>query len=106
MMCRVLKPWDPMIEVDFHIPCLLPSPISLPGPFWDPVFAAMRWTGFTALWTTTVFTQCDADTMVRGTDIGPGIVHLLPSWLTPIDMLCSGSKSYFGPSAINVTDQH
>lgn len=45
--------------------------------------------------------------MLRGTDIGPLIVHAGPPSLTlPIELLTSGSKTHFGASSIRLRDQH
>jgi len=53
------------------------------------------------------FTDGMAPAMVRGTDIGPMIPHVGPPSITiAIEMLTSGSKSYFGSSQYQVNDQH
>lgn len=45
--------------------------------------------------------------MLRGTDIGPFIVHAGPPSLTlPIELMTSGSKTHFGASSIRLRDQH
>jgi hypothetical protein len=45
--------------------------------------------------------------MLRGTDIGPFIVHAGPPSLTlPIELMTSGSKSHFAASSIQLRDQH
>jgi hypothetical protein len=45
--------------------------------------------------------------MLRGTDIGPLIVHAGPPSLTlPIELMTSGSKTHFGASSLRSRDQH
>jgi hypothetical protein len=46
-------------------------------------------------------------TMLRGTDIGPMIPHIgPPSTTLPIEIMLSGSKSHFGPTAHVIGDQY
>lgn len=106
MMFGVLKAWHPMIGVDFHIPWPPGSPA--PAPARAPYFAAyvMIGTTLTSRFTPRHDTHALAWSMVRGTDIGPLIVHIgVPSITIPLEYLLSASKSHFGPTSITVTDQ-
>lgn len=106
MMFGVLKAWHPMVGVDFHIPWPPGSPV--PAPARAPYFAAfiMIGTTLTSRWTPRHNTHALASSMVRGTDIGPLIIHVgVPSITLPLEILLSGSKSHFGPTSITVSDQ-
>lgn len=103
----VLKAWHPMLGLDLHVPWPPGSPAPAPAPV--PYITTMLMVGvvpLTTRYTTTVYTDGLAPAMVRGTDIGPMIPHLGPPSLTiAIEMLMSGSKSYFGASSVHVRDQ-
>jgi len=102
----VLKDWHPMLGVDMHIPWPLGSPTPAPTAVPYRTGAMLRWvTDLTVRYAPTTL-SVEGYSMVRETDIGPGIPHVgVPSYLTPIDMLFSSSKSYFGTSETVVTDQ-
>lgn len=107
MMFAVLKAWHPMIGVDYHIPWPPGSPLPLPVPSPYLTFHIMIGLGVISRYTTTAYTDGLAPSMVRGTDIGFLIPHIgIPSLTIGLEILLSGSKSHFGPLAINVTDQH
>jgi hypothetical protein len=105
MMFNILRWFHPMIGVDWHIPVLPPGPLPAPTPYLvcqimgNPV-------SLTKLHTTSVFSDSIQNSMVKGTDIGMLTPHIGTfSLIIAIEMICAGSKSHFGPSAINVTDQ-
>ncbi len=105
MMFNVLRWFHPMVGVDWHIPVLPPGPLPSPGPYavaqimGNPV-------SITKLYTTTVFADSTQQAMVKGTDIGLMTPHIGPfSLIIAVEMIMAGSKSHFGPSAINVVDQ-
>lgn len=105
MPFAVLKHWDPMVGCDFHDQ--LPPPVGppivprmphvtlatlgfLPGPWgWSPCTKQSK----------SVF-SLHGDVMGKGTDIGPGVVHIQANYLLPIIILTSGSKSHFGPASV------
>jgi len=104
----VLKAWHVMVGRDLHIPWPPGSPAPAPAPV--PYVTTMTMYGIagpiTTRFTTTVYTDGLAPAMIRGTDIGPLIPHVgPPSTTLPLEMLASGSKSYFGASSVQVKDQ-
>lgn len=100
-MHAVLKHWHPMIGIDRHIPWIPGTPAPAPAPVPYYTVMLMMGTGFTAKMAPSHNTMGWGITMLKGTDIGPLIPHIgPPSLLTPLDILFSASKSYFGPAAI------
>lgn len=101
MKCAVMKHLDLMIGVDVHEiwPPGEPAPTGV-APF--VTIMPMCGTFLTAEMSPTALTLSQ-QTMKRGTDIGPLIPHIgPPSLLTPLDILMSGSASYFGPASVCV----
>jgi hypothetical protein len=104
MFC-VLKEWHPMVGVDFHTQVLPPPAPPVPFvPYYTGLF--LFGSGLTCKYAPTSLTHGFSYTMLRGTDIGPLIPHIGPPSITlPIEMVLSGSKSHFGPSAHVLGDQ-
>lgn len=95
----VMKCWHPMIGRDLHIPWVPGSPVPAPTPV--PYFTYQIMLGFGVVCSvaTTHNSMGWGWTMQKGTDIGFLIPHIgPPSLLTPLDMILSASKSYFGSS--------
>jgi hypothetical protein len=104
----VLRAWHVMLGRDMHIPWPPGSPSPAPSPV--PYMTTAPMVGMvpmlTSKLTATAFADSMCSMMVRGTDIGPLIPHVgPPSTTLPIDMLTSGSKSYFGVTKWKVKDQ-
>jgi len=100
MPFAVMKHWHPMIGRDLHIPWVPGTPMPAPSPV--PYISCSTLFGFSVVssYATSHQTMGWGYTMLRGTDIGFLIPHFgPPSLLTPLDMIFSSSKSYFGPSA-------
>jgi hypothetical protein len=94
----VMKAWHPMIGRDLHT--VWPPGSPTPGPP-APFVSSHVLLGFGAICSvaTTHNSMGWGWTMQKGTDIGFLIPHFgPPSLLTPLDMIFSASKSYFGSS--------
>lgn len=105
-MFLILRSIDQMIGVDMHIPWPpgAPVPLTVPAPY--ATLSMMMGTGITSKFTTTIFVDGMVPAMCKGTDIGPLIPHIgPPSTTLIIEILTSGSKSYFGPSYYQLKDQ-
>jgi hypothetical protein len=107
MTCSVLVHYYPMLGVDLH-KAQAPGPVP-PVPFSPHVVVAALYLGpwgiLTGLPALTVKSQYGI-TMQKGTDIGPLIPHVCvpipPNLLTPVYILGSASKSYFGVATVKV----
>jgi hypothetical protein len=96
----VMKCWHPMIGRDLHVPWVPGTPAPAPSPV--PYFTYHIMLGFGVVCSVapTHNSMGWGWTMQKGTDIGFLIPHIgPPSLLTPLDMILSASKSYFGASA-------
>jgi len=102
----ILRAVHPMVGRDLHIPWPPGAPAPLPAPAPYMTASLMMGTGITSKYTTDVFADSMIPVMCKGTDIGPMIPHIgPPSTTLMIEILTSGSKSHFGPSYYQVTDQ-
>jgi cytochrome b len=106
MFFCVLKQWHPMVGIDYHT--ANPPPPAPPVPFAPYATSMLLFgSGITCKYAPTSMTHGFSFTMLRGTDIGPSIPHIGPPSLTIlIEILLSGSKSHFGPSAHVARDQY
>jgi len=103
-----LRAWHQMLGLDQHIPWPVGSPSPAPGPAsyvtTAPLIGIIP--RLTSRLTPSVFADGMSPLMVRGTDIGPSILHAgPPSQTMPIELATSGSKSHFGVSRCRVKDQ-
>ncbi len=103
---KVLRWFHPMAGCDWHIP--FPPPVGAPLPAPTP-YGVVQIMGnpvsLTKLYTTDTFADSTQPAMCKGSDIGMLIPHIGTfSVVMAIEMLFSGSKCYFGPSAVQVTD--
>jgi hypothetical protein len=106
-MFNVLRWFHPMVGCDWHIPVVPPTgPLPFPSPYL--VFQIMgNPVSLTKLYTTSVFADSTQSAMCKGSDIGMLIPHIGTFSITiAIEILFSGSKCHFGPSAIVVADQY
>jgi hypothetical protein len=106
-MFNVLRWFHPMVGCDWHIPVVPPTgPLPFPSPYL--VFQIMgNPASLTKLYTTSVFADSTQSAMCKGSDIGMLIPHIGTFSITiAIEILFSGSKCHFGPSAIVVPDQY
>ncbi|WP_434426605.1 hypothetical protein [Nannocystis pusilla] len=96
MPFAVLKDFHPMIGYDLHIPWPIGSPAPLPAPV--PYFCFHLLCGWKGTYQRAVSHSTSWGALVqKGSDIGPGIPHIgTPSYLLPLDILFSASKSYWG----------
>lgn len=96
MRFSVLKDFHPMVGYDLHIPWPLPSPAPSPAPV--PYVCFHLLCGWKGTYQRAVTHKTSWGEMIqKGSDIGPGIPHIgVPSYLLPLDILFSASKSYFG----------
>src|SRR5690242_2080065 len=95
----VLKTFHPMFGVDFHFPWPPGAPSALPTPAPYKTFGTMQGLAVTSTYADDFLSHHWGKTMLKPTDIGPLIVHVgAPSILTPLEILGSSSKSYFGSS--------
>ena len=95
-----------MVGRDLHIPWPpgAPAPAAAPVPYVTTDELLGR--PLTCLRAARVFAE-GYPVMLRGSDIGPFIVHAGPPSLTlPIELMTSGSKTHFGVSSIRLRDQH
>lgn len=100
-MHAVMKHWHPMIGRDLHIPWVPGTPAPAPAPVPYITFSLLFGFGVVASYAKTHHSMGWGFTMQKGTDIGFLIPHFgPPSLLTPLDVIFSASKSYFGPAAI------
>jgi hypothetical protein len=95
----ILKHWDPMIGVDYHIPWPPGSPAPLPSPV--PYMTMQLLNGIVpTVFSKPIMTHLTAFygvTMEKGTDIGTMIPHIGPPSLTlVVEMVFSASKSHWG----------
>lgn len=97
-MFAVLKDFHPMLGIDLHIPWLIGTPAPAPAPV--PYYVGMVLCGLTGTYQRAITHKSTWGTVVqKGSDIGPLIPHIGPlSYLLPLDILFSASKSYFGSS--------
>jgi len=112
----VMKHWDPMLGMDFHMgysPIATPPPLA-PVPTGPYPFATMQFTSglyifFKPLWKQVTFYGVSVE---KGTDIGSGIPHI--PLMPPIGIIVelpaiiafSGSKSHFYSATYKVTDKN
>jgi hypothetical protein len=106
MYCSVHHQWQEMYGVDLHVASwLVPLPILWP---YSPhvVGAKLKWGPWGALTGASaehVLVDGGAEVMQRGTDIGPGVLHLfIPHVLLPGYWAFSGSKSEFAANTVHV----
>lgn len=106
-MFNVLRWYHPMVGCDWHIPVVPPTgPLPFPSPY-VVVHIMGNPISLTKLYTTTVFADSTQEAMVKGTDIGLLIPHIGTFSVTiMVEMIFGGSKSHFGPAAIEVKDQY
>ena len=107
MAQSVLRGTHGMLGCDWHTTWPPGAPAPQPAP--APYLTAERLlaSDLTVLHASSVFSETMSPAMLRGTDIGPGIVHAGPPSLTlALEIATSGSKSHFGASAIELRDQH
>jgi len=92
----VLKDFHPMVGVDLHIPWPIGSPAPSPAPVNYFVFHVLA--GWKGTYQRAISHSTSWGALVqKGSDIGPGIPHIgVPSYLLPLDILFSASKSYWG----------
>ena len=99
MMHAVLKTWHPMVGIDLHMPWVPGTPSPAPSPVPYATFYTMLGTSLTATYAKDYYSHSWGLTMLKPTDIGPMIPHIgPPSLLTPLEIVTSWSKSYFGSS--------
>ena len=111
-MHAVMKHWDPMVGVDFHMgysPIVTPPPAP-PVPTGPYPFATMQFTSglyvfFKPLWKQATLYGVSVE---KTTDIGSGIPHIPMAMVIvelPMIIAFSASKSHFGSSTYFVTDK-
>jgi len=106
MAHSVLKGSHVMVGRDLHIPWPpgAPAPAAAPVPY--VAIDQLLGRPLTCLRSARVFAE-GCPVMLRGSDIGPFIVHAGPPSLTlPIELMTSGSKTHFGVSSVRLRDQH
>jgi len=94
----VMKHWDPMIGIDWHMPTIPPKPPTPPpAPYPTFMFVSGMYIFFKPLWK---HVSLYGVTVEKGTDIGALIPHFpgVPSASLPLEIVFSSSKSYFGSS--------
>ncbi len=102
----VLKHWDPMIGVDFHMGLQFAVPVPIPFPMLPHlVGGVLMWGPWGGTSEPTVRTF-HGDVMLRGTNMGSLVPHIslppLPfvSLLQPVWILLSSSKTEFGVASV------
>src|SRR5262249_18287707 len=89
----VMKHWDPMLGVDFHMVNLPPAPPAGPSPYATFYFLSGLYIFFKPIWK---HPSLYGATVAKGTDIGSGIPHIGPPSVTlPLEIAFSSSKSHF-----------
>jgi len=107
MAQSVLRGTHGMLGRDQHIPWPPGAPAPAPAPALYLTGERLLASEVTSLHAASVFTEATSPAMLRGTDIGPGIIHAGPPSLTlPLEIATIGSKSHFGASSIELRDQH
>ena len=106
MAHSVLNGKHAMLGRDLHIPWLPGAPAPAAAPVTYLTGATLLGKAITSLYGPRVLAEA-SPVMLRGTDIGPFIIHAGPPSLTlPLEIMTSGSKTHFGASSIRLRDQH